>query len=118
MDLFVFIIAMVSVITIMIIIYVLYKHNTLRTLVASLALQQVREASASTTKEEDKSYMCNCTSQFYIILDLITTIIGLVIFERLQVRRIKIGRGQLFLKCSQNNAFYIRLTILCAGKIM
>ena len=66
-DIFVFIIAIISVITTVIIIYVLCKHNKLRTLVVSLALQQVREVSASTTKEEDKNYTCNCTSQFYII---------------------------------------------------
>ena len=41
-DIFVFIRAIISVITTMIIIYVLCKHNKLRTLVASLALQQVK----------------------------------------------------------------------------
>ena len=51
----------------MIIIYVLCKHNKFGTLLVCLALQQVREVSASTTEKEDKSYMCNCTSQFYII---------------------------------------------------
>ena len=95
-DIFVFIIAMISVITTIIIIYILCKHNKLRILVVSLALQQVREVSASTTKKEDKSYTCNCTSQFYIILVLSITIIGLVILVILQVRRIKVCRGQLF----------------------
>ena len=95
-DIFVFIIAIISVITTMIIIYVLCKHNKLRTLVVSLALQQVKEVSASTTKKEDKNYMCNCTSKFYIILALSIAIIGLVISVILQVRRIKLCRGQLF----------------------
>ena len=40
---------------------------------------------------------CDCTSQFYIILALSISIIGLVIFTILQVRRIKLCRGQLFL---------------------
>ena len=70
MDIFVFIIAIISVITTMIIIYALCKHNKLRTLVVSLTLQQVKEVSASTTKKEDENYMCNCTSQFYIIVTL------------------------------------------------
>ena len=52
----------------MIITYTLCKYNKLRTLVATLALQHVREVKAVTTKEED--YMCKCTSQFYIILAL------------------------------------------------
>ena len=75
----------------MTIIYALCKHNKLRTLVASLALQQVK---AVIIKEED--YKCECTSQFYIILALSLTIIGLAIFAILQVRRIKLCRGQLF----------------------
>ena len=49
----------------------------------------------SATKQEDNN-MCNCTSQFYIILALSITIIGLVIFTILQVRRIKLCRGKLF----------------------
>ena len=80
----------------MIIIYVLCKHNKLRTLVVSLALQQVKEVSASTTKKEENC-TCDCTSQFYIILALSIAIIGFIIFMILQVRRIKLCRGQLFL---------------------
>ena len=92
-DIFVFIIAIISVITTMIIIYTLCKHNKLRTLVASLALQEAKEVSALATKIEDENYMCDCTSHFYIILALCIAIIGLVIFTILQVRRIKLCRG-------------------------
>ena len=45
-DLFVFVIAIILVITSIIIIYTLCKHNKLRALVMSLALQQVKEAKA------------------------------------------------------------------------
>ena len=44
------------------IIYALCKHNKLRTLVASLALQQAKEVSTLATKKEDKNHMYNiCT---------------------------------------------------------
>ena len=79
----------------MIILYVLCKHDRLRTLVASLALQQVKKVSASITKLNNNN-MCDCTPQFYITLALSITIIALVIFAILQVRRIKLCRGQLF----------------------
>ena len=39
------------------------------------------------------NYNCECTAQFYIILDLSIVIIGLVVFMILQVRRIKLCRG-------------------------
>ena len=59
-DVFVFIITIISFITTMIILYILCKHNKLRTLVVSLALQQVKQVGASATKQED-NIMCNCT---------------------------------------------------------
>ena len=46
-DIFVFTAAIISAIATMIILYLLCKHNKLRTLVASLMLQQVKEVGAS-----------------------------------------------------------------------
>ena len=46
-DIFIFMIAIVLVITIIIIIYALCKHNKLRTVVVSLALQQVKQVGAA-----------------------------------------------------------------------
>ena len=63
---------------------------------AILALQQVKEVSTIATKREGRDIVCECTSQFYIILALSIAIIGLVIFMILQGRRIKLYRGQLF----------------------
>ena len=93
-DTFVFMIAITSVITTMVITYTLCKHNKLRALATSLALQQVKEVKAE--KIRDENHKCNCTSQFYIILALSIVIIGLVVFTILQVRRIRLCRGQLF----------------------
>ena len=78
-DIFIFTIAIILTITTLIIIYVLCKHNELRALVASLALQQIKKVSASTTKQ-DINNACDCTSQLYIILALSISVIGLVIF--------------------------------------
>ena len=91
---FIFVTAIISVIMTMIIIYTLFKHNTLRALMMSLALQQVKEV--KTKKVIDKNYKCKCISQFYIILALSIVIIGLVVFAISQVRRIRLCRGKLF----------------------
>ena len=93
-DILVFIIAIISVITTLMIISTICKHNKLRALVMSLALQQVKEMKA--VKVENKNYKCKFISQFNIILALSIIIIGLVVFAILQVRRIKLCRGQLF----------------------
>ena len=94
-DIFIFTIVIISTITTLITIYELCKHNKLRTLVASLALQQVKEVITSTTKQ-DTNNACVCTTQFNIILTLSISITGLVIFATLQDRRVKLCRGQLF----------------------
>ena len=92
---FIFTVAIILAITTLIILYLLCKHNKLRALVASLALQHIKEVSATVMKQ-DTNNACDCTSQFYIILALSISIIGLVIFAILQVRRIKLCRGQSF----------------------
>ena len=93
-DIFVFVISIISVITTIIIIYALCKHNKLRALVKSLALQQVKRVKAEEIRNKNDKY--ECISQFYIILALSIVIIGLVIFTILQVGRIKLCRGRLF----------------------
>ena len=89
-----FIVAIILIIATVVTIYAIYKHNKLRALVTSLAFQQVREVKAE--KIIEGNYSCEYTAQFYIILALSIMIIGLVIFMILQVRRIKLCRGQLF----------------------
>ena len=95
-DISVFITAIILVISTIIIIYAICKHNKLRALLTSLTFQQVKEVKAEEISEEN--YKCKCAAQFYIVLALGIIIIGLVVFMILQVRRIKICRGQLFSK--------------------
>ena len=61
-DVFIFITVIISVIMTIMIIFTLCKHNKLRALVISLALQQVKAE-----KVTDENYKCECISQFYII---------------------------------------------------
>ena len=88
---FVFVIAIILVMSTLIIIYAICKHNKLGTLVTSLALQQAKEVKAEEISEGN--YSCECTTLFYMILALSVIIIGLVVFVILQVRTIKIYRG-------------------------
>ena len=104
-DIFVFTVTIILAITTLIILHLLCKHNKLRALIASFALQQVKEVRTSPMKQ-DTNNACNCTPQFYIILALSISIIRLVVFIILQVRRTKLCRGQLF-----SNAVKIMLFI-------
>ena len=68
-DVFLFIAAIIPLLVTTLVIYSHYKHEKLRTLVTSLALQKVKEVGAVTT-EEDVVMTCSCKIQFYIILSL------------------------------------------------
>ena len=57
---FKFIVAIISIIATIITIYAICKHNKLRAIVTSLALQQVKEVKAEGT--EDIDYKCECTA--------------------------------------------------------
>ena len=63
---FKFMVAIISIIATVITIYVICKHNKLRTLVTSLALQQVKEVKVEGMENIDYNY--KCTAQLYIIL--------------------------------------------------
>ena len=91
---FKFVVAIILKIGTVITIYAICKHNKLRPLVTCLALQQVKEVKADDI--ENVNFKCKCTTQFYIILVLSLVIISLIIFAILQVRRIKVCRGQIF----------------------
>ena len=119
---FKFIVAIILIITTVVTIYTIWKHNKLRALVTSLALQQVKEVKAEGT--EDIDYKCKCTAQLYRILTLSIAMIGLIIFVILQLRRIKLCRGELFLNIVKLMLFisdvqYYIPAILCktAGSI-
>ena len=81
-DIFVFSAAIILATAMIIVLYLLCKHNKSRTLVASVVLQQVKEVGASAMKH-DTNNACNCTPQFYIILALSASIFGLVLFSNL-----------------------------------
>ena len=89
---FKFVITTISIIATVMTIHMICKHKKLRVLVTSLALQQVKEVKVEGM--EDTDYNCKCTAQLYIILALSIVMIGLIIFAILQLRRIKLCRGQ------------------------
>ena len=65
---FKFMVAIISIIATVVTIYAICKHNKLRVLVTSLALQQVKEVKLENTENVDNN--CKWTVQLYIILTL------------------------------------------------
>ena len=62
--------------------YILRKHMKLRTLVTSLALQQIKEVGAVTRQEDILlNIECTCKIQWYTILMLSLSLLGLMVFS-------------------------------------
>ena len=105
MDVFLFVAAIISLLVINVAIYLLCKYKKPRTLVAILALQQVREL-GTVTRQKEVTTECTCKIQIYIILALTVTFFGLVMFSILHCRKLNLCRGCLF-----SNAVKIMLFI-------
>ena len=112
---FKFVVAIILIIAPVITIYAICKHNKLRALVTGLALQQVKEIKANDI--ENINSKCKCTTQFFIILVLSLAIISFIIFAILQVRRIKICRGQIFSNVVKIKLFISDIQYYVPGKL-
>ena len=82
-DIFLFDTAIISLLVTTTVMYILCIHIKLKTLVTSLALQQIKEVGV-VTKQEGITLALNiestCKTQWYIILILSLSILGLVLF--------------------------------------
>ena len=80
--------------------YIIYKHTKLKSLVASLALQQIREVGI-VAKQEHVSIMhdikCTCKIQWYAIFMLSLSSLGIMTFIILNARKLKLEKDT----CSQ-----------------
>ena len=82
-------------------------HIKLKTLVTSLALQQIKEVAAVSRQEDILPYIeCTCKIQWYPILMLSLSLLGLMVFVILCTEKLKLYRGHLF-----SNAIEIMLFI-------
>ena len=73
-----------------IVMYVLCKHTKLKCLVTSLGLQQIKEVGVVAKQEHVsivKEMKCTCNIQWYTILMLSLSILGLVVFIILKSRK-------------------------------
>ena len=98
-DIFLFVTAIISLVVTPIVSYIICKHAILKSLVTSLALQQLGEVDA-VTKQEHVSVIhdieCACKIQQYTICMLIISILWIVIFIILNAGKLKLFRGHLF----------------------
>ena len=88
-DIFMFILAIISLLATTLTMYLLCKHKKLRVLIASLVLQQVKEVGAETQHTNSE-----CRTLAYI--GIILTILSLVLVTFLHYRKSKFCKGHRF----------------------
>ena len=80
-DIFLFVTAIISLLVMTRVMYIIYKHMKLENLVTSFAFQQIKEVSVVTKQEGITLALnieCTCKTQWYIVLILGLSILGLV----------------------------------------
>ena len=107
--------------------YVVCRHAKLKSLVTSIALQQIREADAGFKQEQVltmHNIECTCKMQWYNIVTLSLVILGLMVFLIINIRKLKLLRGHMFSNAVKimlfiSNTQYYVLVKLCrtAGSI-
>ena len=91
-DIFLFVTAIILLVVTSIVLYIKCKHAKLKSLVAILALQQLRQVDIVTKQEHVLviyDIECTCKIQWYTICMLSLLILGIVIFIILYVRILK-----------------------------
>ena len=94
-----FVTTIISLVATTIVIFIVCRHTKLKSLVASLALQQIRGADVA-FKQEHVLMMhdidCTCKTQLYTIATLGLVILGIIIFIVINARKLKLFSGHLF----------------------
>ena len=97
-DVFLFVTAIFTLVVMSRVMYIIFRHTNLKSLVTSLALQQIREVDV-VAKQEHVSIMhdieCACKIQWYTIVMLSLTVLGIIIFIILNAKKLKVFRGHL-----------------------
>ena len=111
-NIFTFTSSMVSMITIMLVIYLYCKHKHIRTIIASLILHKAKEVEANTPTRPENT---ECQTLAYIGITL--TLLSMMIVVLLHYRRLKFFRGVQILKCCKNSTIHFGHTTLHTSKI-
>ena len=90
LDIFIFVSSIISLISTTLIIYLMCKHKKIIMLVASLALHQTKEVSASSRETN----LAECTTLAYI--GIILTIVSLILVTYLHYRKSRLCKGHRF----------------------
>ena len=107
---FLFVTAIISLVVTSIVMYMLCKYMKLKSLVTSLALQQIKDVGVVAKWENisiTKDIECTCKIQWYTILMLGLSILGLLIFVVLKSTKLRLFRGNLFSNAGKTMLFIL-----------
>ena len=71
-------------------------HTELKSLVTSIALQQIKGTDAAFDQERYKDIYCTCKIQWYTIAVLLLILLGIIFIVTTKVRKLSLFGGHLF----------------------
>ena len=94
-DIFLFITVLIFLIFTTIVVYLGCKHANLKSLVTSIALQQIKGMDAASEQDRYMDIYCMCKMQWYTIAMLLLILLGLVFIVTTKVRKPNLFGGHL-----------------------
>ena len=94
-DIFLFVIALISLIIATVVVSVVCKHAKLKALVTSIILQHMKGAEAI-DKDRFKDVYCPCKMLWYTIAMMLLTLLGMIYMVTSKLRKSTLLRGHLF----------------------
>ena len=95
-DIFLFVTTVISLIVTMIVEYLRCKHTKLKSLVTSIALQQIKGTDTASEQDRYTDIYCTCKIQWYTIAMLLLILLGMVFIVTRKVIKLKLFGGHLF----------------------
>ena len=95
-DIFLFITALISLIVTTIVVYLGCKHTKLKSLLTSIALQQIKETNPASEQDSNMDICCTCKIQWYTNVLLLLILLGIVFIITTKVRKLNLFGGHFF----------------------
>ena len=106
-NIFMFTSSIISIITIMLVVYLFCKHKHIRTIVASWVLHKTKEVEANPNPNpETNNYECRTL----VYVGIILTVLSMITVIFLHYRKYKLCKGHRFSNVVKNSVIYFRCT--------
>ena len=112
-DMLLFTVALITIVSTLVVMYMLSGQSKLKALVANIALQHTKAVEAANSPTR----YCICEPNWYIVGLLLIMLLRITYLVMCKFRKSHFLPRMPILQCNQNSAFYIKCYYICTHKI-